>query len=501
VTQRSKQKTILYIIFVLAIVSFNNKTGFSQFSADVWCFGDSALIDFSNGNPSTTSSNMDNIGSSCTIGNSQHPLLLYAENYYYNTWINGSDNNTAIRNQFGNVILRGDSLEGFGGKNDLIFLPVPGNDSVVFLFHKSISLSIPSPGLYYSTVDFKFNGYAGRCLSKNSIINCNDNLFQDGLVAIKHGNGRDWWIIVRNWFDGSSFTTTFNKLLITKNQIIGPDLQDIGQPSETDLTTLVCSNDGSKIVNVAYGLVEVFDFDRCNGILTNPQIVCNSSTMNFWGACFSPNNRFLYLANITSNQLDSVFIYQIDLSSPNPFASKIIIYADYINAGFGHLKLAPDGKIYVGAMDACGWRYLDSCRTQYNENLSVINSPDSFGLGCQFTPFSFFLGGRRTYWSLPNNPNYTLGVLSNSVCDSLTNYLSAPEPYQPAIYPNPAVNSLNVVFREPADRTLLIYNTLGKLVYSGNSYDKSVLIDISDFPPGVYILTHKSFKLRFIISR
>jgi hypothetical protein len=53
-------------------------------------------------------------------------------------------------------------------------------------------------------------------------------------------------------------------------------------------------------------------------------------------------------------------------------------------------------------------------------NLSVINSPDSLGAACNFQPYSFYLGGNRTYWGLPNNPNYELGPLTGSICDTLT---------------------------------------------------------------------------------
>ncbi|MBL0341878.1 MAG: hypothetical protein IPP71_13625 [Bacteroidetes bacterium] len=47
----------------------------------------------------------------------------------------------------------------------------------------------------------------------------------------------------------------------------------------------------------------------------------------------------------------------------------------------------------------------------YNMNLSVINQPDSLGATCDFQPYSFYLGGKRTYVGLPNNPDYELGPL------------------------------------------------------------------------------------------
>lgn len=41
------------------------------------------------------------------------------------------------------------------------------------------------------------------------------------------------------------------------------------------------------------------------------------------------------------------------------------------------------------------------------------------GTACDFQPYSFYLGGKRTYWGLPNNPNYELPALDGSLCDTL----------------------------------------------------------------------------------
>jgi hypothetical protein len=50
----------------------------------------------------------------------------------------------------------------------------------------------------------------------------------------------------------------------------------------------------------------------------------------------------------------------------------------------------------------------------------VINYPDSVGAACDFQPFSFNLGTGRTYFGLPNNPDYELGAWVGSPCDTLS---------------------------------------------------------------------------------
>ncbi len=89
----------------------------------------------------------------------------------------------------------------------------------------------------------------------------------------------------------------------------------------------------------------------------------------------------------------------------------------------GHIKLAPNNKIYFSSayhIGALTYPYSDTTYNSFNMNLGVINRPDSSGLMCDFLPYSFYLGGKRTYWGLPNNPNYDLGPLVGSPCDSLT---------------------------------------------------------------------------------
>jgi hypothetical protein len=39
---------------------------------------------------------------------------------------------------------------------------------------------------------------------------------------------------------------------------------------------------------------------------------------------------------------------------------------------------------------------------------------------CDYQPYGFYLGGHKSYYGLPNNPNYELGKWVGSACDTLT---------------------------------------------------------------------------------
>ncbi|MBK7391224.1 MAG: T9SS type A sorting domain-containing protein [Bacteroidetes bacterium] len=194
----------------------------------------------------------------------------------------------------------------------------------------------------------------------------------------------------------------------------------------TAIGQLKFNREGNKVAFCSYkGTLELFDFDRCSGTISNPELIYLENNSGPWPSrfsCeFSSNSEYLYVSNFP----DSSFIYQYDLNASNIALSETLIW--YIpkeiqrNSG-GQLKLAPDNKIYFSSVYYNGffpYPYPDTVYNMYNMNLGVINSPDSLGAACDFQPYSFYLGGKRTYWGLPNNPDFDLGSILGSPCDTL----------------------------------------------------------------------------------
>ncbi len=193
------------------------------------------------------------------------------------------------------------------------------------------------------------------------------------------------------------------------------------------------SSDGTKFANLSWrGLVELYNFDRCTGAILSSipieqePIISPFPNYNF-SCAFSPDDSTLYVLNYYS-PMGSYYLSQFDLTSVNISSSKFIVDSFPNNiAAMGDLKLAPDGKIYLSSFDPnYSWPYPDTITayTTINNNLSVINYPDSLGAACDFQPFSFNLGTGRCYYGLPNNPDYELGAWVGSPCDTLTTYLT-----------------------------------------------------------------------------
>ena len=233
---------------------------------------------------------------------------------------------------------------------------------------------------------------------------------------------------------------TFYKYLVDTSGVAIVDTQNIGSTASTNTIRLNFSKTGTNLSTLNYGgVTDIFDFDRCTGQLSNYHMIKNFTfppIAEFWGSEFSANGRFLYIT--TSGYYNAAYLIQVDLLNPLLYAAADTIDSiTGLESPGGQLKRGPDDKIYWSCawIDSLGnWNYpypnTPASFNMYNMNLSVINSPDSLGAACNFTPYSFYLGGARTYWGLPNNPDYDLGPLKGSACDTLqwVNLTPSPSP-------------------------------------------------------------------------
>jgi hypothetical protein len=185
-------------------------------------------------------------------------------------------------------------------------------------------------------------------------------------------------------------------------------------------------------------------------------------------------------------------ISQFDMQAPDIAASRTTITSITNTASSGMLKLGPDGKIYWTWMDQ-PFPDPDSVYTSYNNNLSVINYPDSAGLACDFQPFSYNLGNGRCGWTFPNNPYFELGPLAGSPCDTLSIGIPKLESKSSvSVFPNPCNNQFIIKSTSPTSRLSKaeLYDNAGRLLLVRN-FDglfNEQTLNVSYFQPGCYLL-------------
>ncbi len=370
--------------------------------------------------------------------------------------------------------------EGYRLAQGIIALEDPANKNSYYIIHSYIDTFLDPSLIYckrinYTYLDMNANLGHGKALVKDQTILA--GLYGYELKATRHANGRDWWILVQR-----RNTNCYERILLDKTglHILTPTCG--GQAMGGLSGAASFSPDGSKYVYVSLQQgISLFDFDRCTGELSNPlykplRIFADSGLIGI-GAAFSPNNRFLYV-NAT------IHCYQFDLWANDVWAS-IDTVARYDGAYnpfasvFHTMQIAPDGKIYSG----CG-------NGEYVYH--VIERPDEKGDSCLFKQHGVDLPSYAGY-GLPNFPNYRLGALTGSGCDTLTHVgLLSEDEAQIKVYPNPASEFVVVDYGfidwGKGEATMYITNEAGQQVYEQKlpMYSGFQKIDVSKFTSGVY---------------
>ena len=241
---------------------------------------------------------------------------------------------------------------------------------------------------------------------KDSLLGPYYKWYDGDIIATRHANGRDWWIIL---FEANS--TTYHSFLLAPDGASLKHTGEIESPIKFGLGQSVFSPLGNFIAKVnAITLEEgqyitLLEFDRCEGILTLNSTF-HTEAGYFTGAAFSPSDQFLYAD-------DNHHLWQWDLTADDIAASQILIdtFDGFVQPGwfpmrFGPMMQTPDDRIYI--VPPAG----------SSEFMHVIDRPDMPGKECRFLQHHVNLtkpNGR----SAPNIPNFRLGPLDGSVCDTL----------------------------------------------------------------------------------
>lgn len=476
------------LITLIGLLHFMNAVGQNSGLSNNWLMGYQSLagppggqtrINFFNGTPVITydSIDMDFNHTHANISDTAGNMLFYT---------NGHDiadaTDQIMQNGFGlNPGAYANAFpDGFLIPQGALIIRKPDTYNIYYLFHHTLD-NYPGTGsysyhFYVTTIDMNLNGGLGAVVSKNiSLIN--DTMNVGKITACKHGNGRDWWVIVHR-----VNSDKYYKLLVTPYGIQGPFSQNIGLYRMWDAGQAKFSPDGKRFAYYHYfnGL-DVYDFDRCTGLFSNartdtslPWIVGNV------GCAFSANSNVLYVGNILK-------VYQYDCNATTLLAGRTEVATydsfvdpqNFLGTYLCYPELAPDGKIYITTGNS----------TQF---MHVINNPDTLGLNCNVAQHGIYLPSLY-FNTLPNHPNYFLGRDTGSVCDTVTWWLgeqSHPPPETKIkVLSNP--NDGRFTFWFPVNKDagwLEIYNINGKVICKlpVAQWSQYKQVDITGQPAGVY---------------
>ncbi len=406
-----------YFLFSLAIIFCKNS--FAQKPDYVWLLGygggnqtpanDSfglSILTFDNGNHLSVTNNQ-----SCNLnirGGNSSLCDPFGNLLFFSNGEKVYSNNYALMNNGNN--LNATNQNGVYQPQGSLSLPYPQKMNKGLLLISEIKNFSPPVGyagykIYKNIIEIGVTGAQSNVIEKKIEI-INDTLEYGQLTATKHANGLDWWILVP-----AAYTSQYYTLLLDSSGLSIVDTQACGVAVRDGLGQAVFSPNGLKYAR-AVGITTttptqlyIYDFDRCTGKLSNPLHIEYEHWGLGTGCAISPNSRFLYAVNAS-------YIFQYDLQAIDIAASKTLVaeWDGYVHevsfaTTFATAQLAPDGKIYI-------------CTAFSTPLLHVIEYPDRKGVACQVHQRAIHLPNYNDY-SIPNFPNFRLGPIDGSICDTL----------------------------------------------------------------------------------
>jgi hypothetical protein len=458
------------IFLVIVSLLINTKLSLAQGKNYNWLLGYNIIVDTSSTSAKANllidsnsvtvipeTRKMPFLGSQANISDENGNLLI-------------STNGCWLANSNGDTMLYGNNLNpssfttswctsttGIPYTHSSIILPWPDNSDKYILFHQ---VADNPPGyssleLYYTIIDLTLDsGLGGVDTTQKNIIVIQDILSNE-ITACKHANGRDWWIVALK-----DSTDIIYKILLTPSGISSVSTQTLGVPlSYAGEGQPTFSPDGNKFAysdhDGPFGAVNhnirLFDFDRCSGIFSNGIVIDLYDTNPGLGLAFSSNSNLLYSCsfthvfqiNVDSLTVDTVATYD-GFASPFPPSYTV----------FWTMYRAANGKIYISTANST----LD---------LHYINFPDSAGIACDVKQHALHLPCYAGQSDV-NHPNYYLGPVTGSLCDSLT---GVKEHYNEInkfiIKPNPNNGNFNINYLLPQNKSGVfeVFDMVGKKIF------------------------------------
>jgi gliding motility-associated-like protein len=366
-------------LLLISAVLVNSDNLFSQSQTNNWFFTNNGL-NFSSGNPvNIIGGQIIVMEGASAISDKNGQLLFYTDGI--TVW---SKNHTVMPNGQG---LAG----GFGSSTQSCIIVPKTKDEKEYYIFTTDDEGRPQ-GFQYSIVDMSLNGGLGSVIIKNQplVTPCSEKV-----TVIKHCNKKDYWVITHKYGSDAYYSYLATENGVNPNPVISITGSFIPVTYSTMAGALKASPDGKKIIAMHANIgAELSDFNNQTGVISNTIEIFNNNNALHYGAEFSANSKVLYISihgywyQADLKRYSGVF--QFDLSLPTITGivnSKFEVYRYNPISEVGTMQRGSNGKIYM---------------SQYQKAyLSVVNSPEVYGAGCNFVDIGVSLPAPAKA-SLPN---------------------------------------------------------------------------------------------------
>lgn len=311
---------------------------YAQKEGNIWHFGHGAALDFNTGTAVISGpSAMSTFEGSASISDANGTLLFYSNGGGRDPLLSGQSSGK-IWNRNHQIMYDMGNTEGggFSSAQSAVIVPKPGASGQYYLFTMEelefdVGGSVPGQpigrGLSYFEVDMSLNAGLGGVSSYSGMVYVPS---YEGLCAIRHANGSDYWILVHQ--------SSGLGLAVFPLSVSG-----LGNPAFYAVPTgssgvIKGSPDGHWVSSLTSNNGQLlFSFDPATGMLGSPLLLNTPARFSE----FSPNGKRIFLLG-SNNEMD-----YYDLTAMNINGSKmslgIVPSPGITNA---QMQLAPDGEIY-----------------------------------------------------------------------------------------------------------------------------------------------------------
>jgi hypothetical protein len=425
---------------------------------------------------------------SSNVSNDQGELQIYTNGFKIannqHQVISNGDSLTYFSNQIGTHGPFYWDAYGSPAQQSAIIIPIPDATDKYYIFENHLYEIPNTPTNSIWAYNFLIHKVEKDTSNNNYFVSIKNQIFlQDTLnlgmlSAVKHGNGRDWWVIIHKypW-------VKFYKLLITPDSLYLSLGNFPGPQGYIDGGNIGFSKDGKLFgrVQQASWHGRVYDFNRCTGEFSNLRHDTQLSFNTHAGNAFSPRGKYFYFT-------ESDKVWRYDLQAANFAASKQLVYTHTgytdpifnIPSVYWTMDTPNDGRIYIigsGGIHRQSWiDYPDT------PNVALVG----------FHHYEYVLprasAGTNTY-----HPNYHLGADIGCPCDTLNTTVKQIEVNKHLglkVFPNPTDEMFTISYEALKENlgSLYIYDVVGNEVHRQylSPWSNKQHIDVSKLPPGVY---------------
>jgi hypothetical protein len=311
----------------------------------------------------------------------------------------------------------------------------------------------------------------------------NDTILGSGIQACRHANGRDWWIFSSTWNQRQYLRGLLTPYGLNFEVYDGPGPNAFQNSGQNHF-----SADGTKLfhyITTSFRKMQIYDFDRCTGELSNFREIDFSSFIpfppyDFTPYVLSPDASKIYMGRSNLSQTNYETI-QIDVET-----GQLTVVADSVFVPL----LTPNLKWVVSGYQDVFFTYID--------DLSVITQPNNSGLNVDRSYINNCFEVNGAIEEPIEYANHLLGPIDGSSCDTLglddETSIKKVEHFSFNVFPNPGNEEIHFITDLPLPLKITIRDNQGKIVIEKLVNQKSFSIHegIAKLNSGIYFVELKS---------